>query len=475
MKNMKIYTQKNIRDRISLILEGEEENFYRISPEDYLLLLNMSGYNPAVTKIKKFKGKPLYIDGDLDISGIPISTLGNVIYVNGTLNAGNTQFLELPSDIVKGYIHDYGTPHERKKFQDVLNAKRAKNGEKRENNEWGDDDEESLMAQALYEYLKDNDNVEFLSDDEKEELDTLKERLSRIETEYDETQDDEEISKLSDMIDEITEKIEELEERNLDIYDSINILNHGYYGEGRVFELLSDTTYNRGGIVEYAVINVDDEDKAIREYAESFLDSAGFEGVSEYTLESCIDSDTVVEIAREDYEEQVRENLDSYFDDEDYSLSSEMMERVANLESYVSELEDYISELEDKQSELESEIEDPDEYSTEYDNIQSMIDESEEKKSNAESEIEEINDNKEVSEFVIEDKIESLVNDVERSPLDYLKELGYTGRNLENFVDKDCVMEQLVQNFDMGDINSYDGSYDEVSVGGESFYVLRVN
>lgn len=474
MKNMKIYTQKNIRDRISLILEGEEENFYRISPEDYLLLLKMSGYNPAVTKIKKFKGKPLYIDGDLDISGIPISTLGNVIYVNGYLNAGNTQFLELPSDIVKGHISYHGTPHARKKFQDELNTKRAENGVKRENNEWGDNDEESLMAQALYEYLKDNDNVDYLSDDEKEELETLKERLSRIETEYDETQDDEEISKLSDMIDEITEKIEELEVRNLDIYDSINILNYGYYGEGRVFELLSDMSYNRGTI-EYAVINVNDEDKAIREYAESFLDSAGFEGINEYTVESCIDSDTVVEMAREDYEEQVRENLDSYFDDEDYSLSSEMMERVANLESYVSELEDYISELEDKQSELESEIEDPDEYSTEYDNIQSMIDESEEKKSNAESEIEEINDNKEVSEFVIEDKIDSLVNEVERNPLDYLKEIGYTGRNLENFVDNNCILEQLVQNFDMGDINSYDGSYDEVSVGGESFYILRVN
>ena len=476
MKNMNIYTQKNIQDRISLILEGEEENFYRITPEDYLLLMNMSGNNPAVTKIKKFKRKPLYIDGDLNLQGRPISTLGNVIYVNGNLNLGSTQFLNIPSkDMVKGYISTHNTPYDRKKFNDEIAVKRMKNRVKRADDEWGGNDEESLRAQALYQFLINDGVIDPLSDDEKDELETLRERLSRLEEEYKETEDDDEVTRLSDIIDEITEEIEKLEERDVDIYDTLNLLKYSFYGEGSVFEILSTASYG-GGTNEYAVINANDEDEVVRKYADEYVDSVGFDGINESVLEDCVDTDYVVDMAREDYENSVRDSLDSYFDEDDYELSSEMIDRVASLESYVSELEEYISGLEEKQTDLGDDIEiDSENYSIAFDEIQELIDEAEEKKSQTETEIEEINDSKEISEHTIENKIDELVRDVQRDPLEYLREMGYRTRDLENFIDTQCIVNTLANSFDISDVSSYDSNYDSVDVQGETFYVIRLS
>lgn len=474
MKNMKIYSQKNIQDRISLILEGEEEDFYRITPEDYLLLLNMSGNNPAVTKIKKFKRKPLYIDGDLNLQGLPISSLGNVIYVNGSLTLNNTNFLDIPSkEMVKGYISTYRTPYDRKIFNDGIAKKKMKNRVKRADEEWGDNDGESLRAQALYQFLIDNGDIDPLSDDEKDELETLREKLSRLEDEYKETEDDDEVIRLSDIIDEITDKIEGFEEKDGDIYDVLNILTYSYYGVGSVFELLSTASYD-GGTKEYAVINSNDEDEVVNKYADEYVDSVGFDGINESILEDCIDTDAVVDMARDDYESSVRDSLDSWFDEDDYELSSEMIDRLASLESYLSELEDYLSGLQEKQSELDNEIEDPDEYSQEYDKIEEMIDETEEKISQTETEIEEINDSKEIGEHTIENKIDDLVSDAQQDPLEYLKGMGYRTRDLENFIDTQCLVNTLASSFDFSDVGSYDNSYDSVDIQGENFYVTRL-
>lgn len=471
-----IYNRKKLQETISLILEGEEEDFYRIRPEDYKLLLTMTHNNPAFTKSKKFKGKPLYIDGDLDLSGRKISTLGNVIYVNGTLNLSRTDFKEKPgTDLVKGYVSMSNTPYEFEKFKRELKAKKDENILKRENGEWDGNDEVSLHAQALFKYLAEENIVDILDEDEKNELETLKDRLSNIEREYEETEDDEEVDRLSNIIDEITDRIEQLEEKHVDMYDTFIFAYRNWYGHGTVFEIMSTITYGSGSH-EYSVIDSDYESEVIRDYAYNLFQDIGYDGVNTSTLEDCIDKDAVEEMARADYEEMVRESPESYFDDDEYELSPEMISRRSDLESYIVELESYIEELEEKQSSLDDEIEEPDEYSQEYDRIQGLIDEAEKRKEDTQEEIEEIeNSANEVSEDAIESKIESLVSYVLDDPLDYLKNLGYSGRHLQNFVDEDCVIDSIADYTDYSDISSYNNTYDVVSVNGDNYNVMRIN
>ena len=107
---------KQFRKLISILTEDEndDDEYYRISPTDYIRLLDFSGYHPKATYIKKFKGKPLYITGDLNLNGMDkLTTLGNVVYIDGNLNMTYTNISKIDDSIVKGYITDYGSTRDK--------------------------------------------------------------------------------------------------------------------------------------------------------------------------------------------------------------------------------------------------------------------------------------------------------------------------------------------------------------------------
>jgi len=457
---------------VSIILEQEEENFYRINADDYVRLLHMSGNNPSVTKIKKFKGKPLYIEGNLNVSNRPISTLGNVIYVNGNLDISRTKFKTLPDDMVKGYIHSYATPYEQEQYKKSIREKLNLNQERRENKEFESNDEESIYAQALYKSLIDEGEIDPLSEDEKDELETIKERLKNLETEYEETENDEEIDTIQSMIDELQDRVDELEERNIDIYDVIYPTNRGWYGDDtQVFMILTQSTLRND--VEYAVIKDEDVDGAIEEYAKGLFDDGGYDVVNSWALENCVDEDSVIQMFEEMYDEWVRDSPESYFDESDFELTPEQERRKDDLESYISELEDYISELEEKQSNLEDEIEiDSEDYSPAFDEIQAMIDEAEKKKDDAQSELDEIEPDNEPTEDMIEDKVEELVRYARRDVVGTLKEYGF---EIKNYVDENCIIEQIVNDTDFSNLSGHSSRYDTVYYEGNEYYITRIN
>ena len=471
MKTSKINRLTRLNNIVSIILEQEEENFYRINADDYVRLLDMSGNNPSVTKIKKFKGKPLYIEGNLNVSNRPISTLGNVIYVNGNLDISRTKFKTLPDDMVKGYIYSYATPYEEEQYKKSIREKLNLNQERRENKEFESNDEESIYAQALYKSLIDEGEIDPLSEDEKDELETIKERLKNLETEYEETEDDEEIDTIQSMIDELQDRVDELEERNIDIYDVVYPQNHGWYGDNtQVFMILTESTLRND--VEYAVIKDEDVDGAIEEYAKGLFEDGGYDVVNSWDLENCVDEDSVIQMFEEMYDEWVRDSPESYFDESDFELTPEQERRKDDLESYISELEDYISELEENQSNLEDEIEEPEEYSQEYDKIQAMIDEAEKKKDDAQSELDEIEPDNEPTEDMIEDKVEELVRYARRDVVGTLKEYGF---DVKNYVDEDCIIEQIANNTDFSNLSGYSDRYDTVYYDGNEYYITRIN
>ncbi len=110
---------------LNLIREQSEEEYYKISPQEYTELLKLSGYHgQGISKLPKFQGKPLWITGDLDLSNTSTDSLGNVKYVDGSLNISKTKISNIDGITVKKYVWDSDSPREFKRLAAELKEKR---------------------------------------------------------------------------------------------------------------------------------------------------------------------------------------------------------------------------------------------------------------------------------------------------------------------------------------------------------------
>jgi hypothetical protein len=206
---------------------------------------------------------------------------------------------------------------------------------------------------------------------------------------------------------------------------------------------------------EYTVGTDEEMDAAALEYAVSYIDDVGADGFSESFIEDYLDVDAIVSMAEEDYDYQVRENPDSYFNDDDYELTSEQEERIEQLESQ-------IEDLEQQKLELDSDDENYYDYEEDLDNQIEVLQE----------ELDNIEVDTEPTEDMIDNMVESLVRDVRRDPLDYLKNYGL---DFKEYVDEDALAQGLVDSDGWGMMNSYDGQYDSEEVNGVTYYIMRTN
>ena len=463
-----------LRKFVNLLVEQDEsEDVYRISPEEYQLLMKLSEYSPGVTKIKKFGGKPLYITGDVDLSNTRATSLGNVVYIDGTLDIRNTGISKIPDGVVKKYIWDSGSPREKLRLKAQRDKWVADNEAKKETGEWEiGASKEANQVHALFQQLVDDGYIETLDEDELEKLNELKRKLARLTKEYDEIEEPDEVSELYDKISEVEDEIEELENKNNTIYNTI-VPQGSHYGYLRVYYVLP--LLRNGEYAEFSVGTEKDMDNALDEYYDDYVDQVGWDGLSEYIIENCIDEDAVVSMAEEDYEEQVRESPEYYFDDDDYELSSEDEKRIEELERYIETLDEYIDEKKHEIETLDYDPEDEDEYNRQIEELEQFVEEAESNKEKAQEEIDELQDKKEVTDDMIENKIYELVQRVKRDPLEYLKEMGYDNNSLQNWVDMSCIKDELSRNGDYGDLNGYDNSYDTQKVDDTWYYVMRIN
>jgi hypothetical protein len=120
-----------------------------------------------------------------------------------------------------------------------------------------------------------------------------------------------------------------------------------------------------------------------------------------------------------------------------------------------------IYDLEQEQSELDTDREDYDEL---YEDFQNHIDALQE-------ELDGIEVDTEPTEEMIENKVDELVRDVKRDPLDYLKNYGF---DIKNYIDEDALAQGLVDSDGWGVMNSYDGTYDSEEVNGVTYYIMRI-
>ena len=446
--------EKQLSQYIKRLTEEVEGEYYNISPEEYVELMRYGSYHgKAITKMKKFQGKPLWITGDLNLDDTPTDSLGNVAYVDGNLNISRTKVSSIEGTKVKGYLSDYNSPRERIREKQELNAKLAQQDVLRDSEEWAleQGDETGEKAHALFDNLVNVGEIEPLSDDDKEKLIILRRKLQDLEREYEQLDDnDDRAYELQETIDETQAEIDDLEENDVDVYMMYPSPRYSHYGLQQ-FEVLIPGFKDK----EYTVGTEEEMDEAALSYAKSYIDDVGASGFNESFIEDYLDVDAIVNMAEEDYEYQIRDYPDSYFNDSDYELTYEQEQRIEQLESQIEDLE---------QQKLELDSDDDNYYDYEED-LDNQIEAFQEELDNIEVDTE-------PTEEMIENKVEELVRDVRRDPLDYLKNYGL---DFKEYVDEDALAQGLVDSDGWGVMNGYDGQYDSEEVNGITYYIMRTN
>lgn len=204
----------------------------------------------------------------------------------------------------------------------------------------------------------------------------------------------------------------------------------------------------------YVVGDWDDVYQAAKEQQESIFDELGIDGWNKNFVESHLDLDSVREYIQEIIEYDVRESIETYFDDEDRELSSYQDREILRIENEIEKLREVIdtSENEDEISDAENEIED------------------------LELEIEGIRESPEgePSEDAIDEKIEGLVYDFMRNPMDSLREFGVD--DLTRFIDLDSLIENTLDSDGLGNtLATYDGDEYDTKINGTNYFVYRTD
>ena len=345
---------------------------------------------------------------------------------------------------------------------------RAEQQERREADEWNLEEcgncDEAAKANALFQYLISENEIEPITEEEKLQLESLRNELEELETIYDNAENPEELTDVVNRISEIEQEIEDIESKQ-DIYE---IIPGGYSHYGL-------TMFEHGG-ADYAVGTESETEEAAKEAVKNLLDDIGIEGFNGGFVENFIDEDEVENYIRNFFDYDVRENPDVYLDDEYKELSRSQEKEIIELQEEERNVHQQIQSLQEEKNNLDDDSEDLEEE------IDEKISELEERISEIDDEIEQIKDNPDgdYSEEGIENMIDEMVSDYTRNPENFVS--NYIGTEYmewlkdNNMIDEDAFIDGIVDSDGYGTaLNTYDGSYDVVNVQGTDYYVMRTN
>jgi hypothetical protein len=445
-------TEKELYRFIKTIVEQVEDDYYKMTPKQYVDLMVLTSYNgSSITSLKKFMGKPLWITGTLDLSNTPTNSLGNIGRIDGNLNISYTNVSKLPKMEITGYISDYGSPIQKKREIEELNNKKQTMNQYRDGDDWSIEkgDELGLKAQALLKYLVDSGEVETLDEDDEEKLKVLTKKKEDLESLYDDEErdgDPDENVEILNTIEEIEEEITELTDNKIDVYD---LYPYGYgYHDLTQFEVLSPGFKDQ----EYTVGSDDEMDSSALEYAKDLIDDIGVDGFRSGFIDYYINEDEVLDYFRDYYENDIANEPDIYFSDDDFELTSEQEERKEQLESEIEEYEERLRNMDDSDS-------------TEYEQTQDHIEYLQEELDNIEVDME-------PSQEMIDNKVDSMLDEVRYNIKSYMSDFGL---DISEYVDKDALAQGLVDEDGWGMMNGYNGNYDNVYINDDSYNIMRIN
>ena len=499
-KKIRLTENKLVSIILKLIKEDEIEKVY-ISPEEYIQYLKQVGFMAhAIPYLPKFRGKKLVVNGSLNLSNVEgkqkIYKIGN-IEVEGGLNVSYTNVKSLDDVKVTGHKTFWQTPYEKVIERRKLQAKYDEQNERREDGDWDikNTGYESPRANAAFQYAVNDGHLQSLDDEEKEEINELRQRIKDLEEEQENLDAGDE--NYSEKFDEITDQQSELEEeiKNLtndkvDVYDLYSVGSRWNLAE---FESLSTK-------MTFAVGEYGEADDSLEDYYGEQVDDLD-SYFSKETLSSYIDADKVKEYYSDSVEEWVRDDPDGYGVEKELSSDQEEEIWLLEMEKWVYENEGvrapimyptkekdgtfdfYDSEDNELQYRREGnnsilykdgqvvpprqlyDDEDTEEHETDREDRISDID----------SEIEDIKENPDgdPDESSIEDVVNDyLENEIGHDPARWLNSMG---GDITDFIDTRELLDDLVRNGDYGDLNGYDGTYDTVNINGTDYVVMRTN
>ena len=422
--------RENIKKILKTIITEQEDNKVVITPQKYLEFLEFVSWDGRkINNLKQFKGKEIVINGDLHVNGTPVVNLGNII-INGKLDISNTAISTLNGIKVSGYVFDHGSEYRKRiNYLEFLKEKEAQD-ELRQEGAWEGENLSDLAscANALFEHLTKYD-YDAKEPDDNETIEKNRKRIEEIELieGYNENSD------LVDEIETLTEEIDELSKR-IDVYDLIP--------DGKFYRLyLFKVATNEGKSKEqWGVGDTYDTDLSARESTENLIDDVGLDGFRQSFVEDYIDEEELKDWFREGEYDNVRDNLDSYFDEDEFEYSEEVQERM---------------------DEIEAKLENPESLSQEeFDELNEELDELKDS-------------DKTVPESLIDDKVESLVDDLVSDPtIDLINNYGL---ELKNFVDMRELIKGVVESDGYGNIlNHYNGDEDTIVFDGDTYYIFQM-
>ena len=412
-----------------------------------------------VALLRKFDGDKTYYDAKDDTikSGWIYNTnkLKEILSsVDDYLNTEYAEQIKIYSD--KEAVKKEKERLERLRIQRILEGRRDEANDRRLDNEWElgpDCPDEGLKAHALLDWLESNGDVEIITNEDRGEIARIQNEIDRLQLEYD---NDENVR--GDLLDEISELEDELDEftSKIDVYNIVPTGNHYDMSE---FEVIDSPVEGR----RYAVGDEGEVKSSAYDYVEQLIDEIGYGGFNESFAKGFIDERAVLDYAEEFYEDDIRENPESYFDEEDRMLSDKQEEKIEQLKMRISQLESMIEKFEE---EMDGENDD---------DLQERIDEMNERIEEMNDEISEIEEDPEgdFPEEKIDDAIQDKVSDVRYDVTSFMEDFGL---NWEDYIDKDEFIDGVIDADGYGHtLNGYNGNADEQKVLDKWYYVMRLD
>jgi hypothetical protein len=497
---------KIIKNIIKEQSEGDDE-YYDITPEQYYKLLTSVGNQAqAIPRLPMFKGKRVRVVGNLDLNGKPIKSLGELT-VTGKLNIPYTKIENL-NGVDYGQLGSYySTPYndeiERRRKQKEKNDA----DQRRIDDEWNlmDTDTEGEMAHAVFNYMVSEGQIDELSYPEVEELIGLKRRLKELEDRIEVETDADVVDELTNDYDELQYDIDQLEDRDNDVYGLIPDGTHWDMHEFR--SIHDDTNGNRYAVGTYA-----EADRSLNDYYGDMIDDMS-NNFDRNTLSYHIDGDEVAEYFEDSVREWVYNDPDNY--DIKRDLSSYQEKEIKELNSESEELnielglirygilppltfvvnKDNNWEFTDGEGnkinyELTSDnnhtvyingtptLKNPVYKDVDWDEVSDIIEERiseiEERLIDIPDDIEFIRDNPDgdPDDDDVDEKVDEILEEIKDDPVSWLDNHGieYT-----NFIDKDSLKRDLIDESGYGVLSSYDGTYDEITINDNTYIVFRID
>jgi len=149
-----------------LIIEQElNDEWVKLSPDEYVDLLDLvNGIGSRIKNIKGYKGKKIYITGNLRIpsSGIKITDIDSIDYVNGNLDIRDTDIKYFDKNKVEGNFSYYGSEMWDIERRQANQKKLAELDELRKQDAWNINNGEdvSIRTSLLFNKLQNDGTVE---------------------------------------------------------------------------------------------------------------------------------------------------------------------------------------------------------------------------------------------------------------------------------------------------------------------------